>query len=198
MTEIRKMKTMIETESAFLTTYNFEENNVLIKECVDDIKNELLEYPPIFIYGKKCFQHRSIGFYSDDSIGYYYSRQLCKSKPLNDNLKILLEKVNKLYNSEFNGILINKYLNGTDYIGKHSDDEKKIDPIGVISLSFGAVRKFRIRDKKNGKIIKDVPTLSNYLIHMGGAFQTEFTHEIPIEKKVKEVRYSFTFRKHNK
>ena len=31
---------------------------------------------------------------------------------------------------------------------------------------------------------------------MAGNFQKEFTHEIPIEKKVKEVRYSFTFRTH--
>ena len=31
---------------------------------------------------------------------------------------------------------------------------------------------------------------------MGGEFQKEFTHEIPIERKVKNVRWSFTFRKH--
>jgi len=31
---------------------------------------------------------------------------------------------------------------------------------------------------------------------MGGNFQKEFTHEIPVEKKIKEVRYSLTFRKH--
>ena len=37
---------------------------------------------------------------------------------------------------------------------------------------------------------------NNMLIHMGGDFQKEFTHEIPIESKIKEERYSFTFRKH--
>ena len=31
---------------------------------------------------------------------------------------------------------------------------------------------------------------------MAGDFQKEFTHEIPIEKKVEGVRYSFTFRRH--
>ena len=31
---------------------------------------------------------------------------------------------------------------------------------------------------------------------MGGDFQKEFTHEIPIEKKIKLPRYSFTLRKH--
>ena len=31
---------------------------------------------------------------------------------------------------------------------------------------------------------------------MTGDFQNEFTHEIPIEKNIKDIRYSFTFRKH--
>jgi len=31
---------------------------------------------------------------------------------------------------------------------------------------------------------------------MSGNFQKEFTHEIPIEKRVKGERYSFTFRQH--
>ena len=33
---------------------------------------------------------------------------------------------------------------------------------------------------------------------MEGDWQKEFTHEIPVQKICKEVRYSFTFRKHNK
>jgi len=31
---------------------------------------------------------------------------------------------------------------------------------------------------------------------MGGDFQKEFLHEIPVQKKIKEPRFSFTFRKH--
>lgn len=49
---------------------------------------------------------------------------------------------------------------------------------------------------KTNKIVQDIITKNNYLIQMAGNFQKEFTHEIPIEKKVKEVRYSFTFRTH--
>ena len=46
------------------------------------------------------------------------------------------------------------------------------------------------------KLKLDVLTNSYELLHMGGDFQKEFTHEIPIEKKVKEPRISFTFRYH--
>jgi alkylated DNA repair dioxygenase AlkB len=112
-------------------------------------------------------------------------------------LRELLAYINKKFNANFNGILINKYENGEEYIGKHSDDEKGLESnCGVICMSFGAVRKFRIRDKKTGKIMLDLPTEPNKIIQMTGNFQKEFTHEIPVEKKIKDCRYSFTFRKH--
>jgi alkylated DNA repair dioxygenase AlkB len=60
-----------------------------------------------------------------------------------------------LFNTNYNGILVNKYKSGEDYISKHSDDEKNLDDSGVISISYGATRKFRIRDKKTNVIVKD-------------------------------------------
>ena len=42
----------------------------------------------------------------------------------------------------------------------------------------------------------DIPTESYQIMQMHGNFQNEFLHGIPIEKKVKESRISFTFRKH--
>ncbi len=112
-------------------------------------------------------------------------------------LRELLMYVNDKFDASFNGILINKYENGEEYIGKHSDDERGLQPNrGVIAMSFGAVRKFRIRDKVTGNIVVDVPTEPSKIIQMAGDFQKEFTHEIPVEKKVKECRYSLTFRRH--
>ena len=70
------------------------------------------------------------------------------------------------------------------------------DPIGVVAISYGSSRIFRIRDKKTKTIVNDFYTENNSILHMGGDFQKEFTHEIPIEKGIIEPRYSFTFRKH--
>ena len=192
------MNTIIKTEKSFLNVYNTtEEYNDLMKLCITEIIDKLLENPQINIYGNSAIQHRSIGFFSNDSIGYYYSGQLAKSQVLTDNLSILLNKINIKFGSKFNGILVNKYINGNDYIGAHSDDETSLDKCGVVCISYGAVRKFRIKNKITKKTIVDIPTISNNILHMGGDFQKEFTHEIPIEKKIKDVRYSFTFRKHN-
>ena len=109
----------------------------------------------------------------------------------------LLTIINELFGAEFNGILVNKYINGNDYIGPHSDDESGLDcNYGVISISYGAERIFRIRDKKNKNIICDEITNNCCILQMGGNFQKLYTHEIPIQKKIKEYRISFTFRKH--
>ena len=189
------IETLIKTPKSSLNVYNMT-NDHLVKECVSEVKDKLIVNPPIIVYGKPAIQHRCIGFFSNTSIGYKYSNQMAKSIPLTPNLEILLKLINSQFKSQFNGILVNRYNDGNDYIGSHSDDETNLDNIGVVAISYGAVRKFRIRDKITRKIVKDIPTLSNYIIHMDGHFQKEFIHEIPIEKKVKEERYSFTFRKH--
>jgi alkylated DNA repair dioxygenase AlkB len=119
-----------------------------------------------------------------------------KAQPLTENLRLLLNYINNKFESDFNGILVNKYRDGNDYISEHSDNEKEISDKGVISVSYGAVRKFRIRNKITKKIIKNIPTENYQIIEMAGNFQKEFLHGIPIEKKVKDERISFTFRKH--
>ena len=190
------MQTLIKTEKSFLNVYSCEEYSDIIQKCINEVKDELLVKPPIQLYGKTVYQQRNIGFFSNESIGYYYSGQLAKSKPLSIYTEELMKIINSRFGTKYNGILVNYYGDGNNYIGDHSDDEKNLDIGGVISISYGAVRKFRIRDKLTKKIIMDIPTLSNSIIHMGGCFQSEFTHGIPIEKNIKDSRYSFTFRNH--
>ena len=182
-----------------LSTYSLSGNDIeTVNRCVDELEDEkLLErHHPILIFGKQCFPPRFVGFFSAESVGYNYSNQKVKAKKITQNLRNLLELVNVKLESNFNGILINKYQDGNDCIGKHSDDERELTPKGVVSISWGASRKFRIRNKKTGKIKLDYFTQNNEILVMSGDFQKEFTHEIPIEKKVKEMRYSFTFRQH--
>jgi alkylated DNA repair dioxygenase AlkB len=119
-----------------------------------------------------------------------------KSKPLSKSMSQLLLIVNTLIGTEFNGILVNKYMDGNDYISAHSDDETGLDSVGVVSISYGAERLFRIRDKETKKIVYDEITTHCSILHMGSNFQKLYTHEIPIQKKIKDSRISFTFRKH--
>ena len=168
----------------------------LLLDCVQEIEGQLIVKPKIVMFGKEVSQQRNIGFFSDVSVGYHYSNKLAASKPLTPSLSRLMDIVNDLLHTDFNGILVNEYPDGTHYIGKHSDDERALSSAGVVSVSFGASRKFRIRDKATNNIVMDIPTNSNEILIMGGDFQKEFTHEVPVEKKITTARISFTFRKH--
>jgi alkylated DNA repair dioxygenase AlkB len=190
------MEIIIETGNSALTMGQFCDQD-LVKRCVEESATLLHEKPPLVIYGKPARQPRNVGFFSDTSMGYKYSTTLMRSIPLTDGLKEMLDTVNEMFEAEFNGILVNTYLDGNDNIGRHSDNEKDLSPVGVVAISYGAVRKFRIRDKA-GKIVKDIPTTSGSILWMKGDFQKEFTHEIPVEKKIKMARTSFTFRSHTK
>ena len=153
--------------------------------------------PEINLFGRLIHENRDVGFFSDESAGYKYSNKIEKSKPLDKYLTKIMNVINSHFESKFNGILINRYCTGLDYIGKHSDDERGLDSdAGVVAVSYGADRIFRIRDKKNGKIILDISTSEYPVIQMAGDFQKYYTHEVPIQRKVKDTRYSFTFRKH--
>lgn len=181
--------------TAFLAIGDFP-NPELLEQCITDIDELLEETPEIKVYGKVCKQHRNIGFFSDISIGYRYSNKLMTSKPLTNTLAELLSYINTAFHAEYNGILVNKYIDGNNYIGAHSDDETCLDKSGVVGISYGTERIFRIRDKTTKQIVYNVQTPRCGIIHMGGDFQKIYTHEIPIQKKIKTQRISFTFRKH--
>lgn len=159
--------------------------------------------PPIMVYGKTVHQNRDIGFFSDESSGYNYSKQIAAAKPLTPTLQILLTLLNQHLNTDFNGILINRYNDGSDYIGAHSDDERGLATGSVVAaISLGAERTFRIRHKDksktfDGKNYYDLKTTEGQLLVMDGTFQREYTHEIPKKSGVGSPRISLTFRKHS-
>ncbi len=189
---------VIKTNNSSLLVHELDEPTYnLLVQSIEYVEARLVKNPTIRMWGKECHQHRSVGFFSNGKQGYNYSTTKTPPIELNEALEELLGSINRQFDSDFNGILINKYETGRDYIGKHSDDMRGVDSnAGVIALSFGTARIFRIRDKETGKKVKDVVSDSNTIIQMKGNFQNEFTHEVPVQAKVSEPRYSFTFRKH--
>ncbi len=112
-----------------------------------------------------------------------------------------MDLVNIKLSTDFNGILINLYNGGNDYIGKHSDNEKELSSSGTVAaISIGKERVFRIRNKVKGgtgKIIADIRTTNGQLLVMDGKFQLEYTHEVPKDIST-GIRVSITFRRHLK
>lgn len=179
------------------------------------VRASLAHHPPLgAMFGKPAFQRRDIAFFSNESGGYSYSRQIMKSQPLLPGMGELLEGINKRLKIEsggFNGWLVNGYA-PDDYLSAHSDDERTIAPAGVFSLSIGATRTFRVRNKRpmaiegvpaawanprfsgagwlktdleTTGIVADVELANKSVCLMWGQFQKDFTHEIPALAKRK-------------
>ena len=97
---------------------------------------------------------------------------------------------------ELNGILVNWYKDGEDYIGWHSDDESQIDQNAPIyTISLGDTRTFKIREKKDKKKVTNYELEDNDYLIMGGEFQKNYQHHLPKRKKCKNSRISITIRK---
>lgn len=133
----------------------------------------------IMIHGSKIQIPRFQKSYIKD---YAFSGAVAKAAPLPKILQPYLDFCNSLKYGVFNQFLLNWYENGNNYIGSHADDEKQLvpnSPIVTITLSDkNTHRTFRIRDKKDKSIVKDVETTNGMVLVMGGHFQKEFKHEI--------------------
>lgn len=119
---------------------------------------------------------------------------------LPDKFNPYLEWINKQKYHKYNGVLVNYYRNGDDYIGRHSDNESELAKgVPIVSISLGKTRTFRLRDKENNEsIIKDIKMPNNtYLIMAGKKFQTTIKHEVIKEKYNEDEdnrRINITFR----
>ena len=193
---------LYEQEGAQLVERSYVKDVNLIQHAVEEVKPLLEKKPKVFVYGQWRHQQRNVGFFSDDSYGYFYSNQCARAQALTPALKTLLAAINDDYGATFNGILINEYENGTNKISAHADDETALDAnVGVVTLSYGAERTFRIRQKvpkKTGPVVCDAKTKHCVALQMRGPrFQADLTHEVPGQKKVLGERVSFTFRRHD-
>lgn len=193
------MTTVVRTKKSKSVYYeNFypeERADRLLKKC---LTLELEHHPKSRIGIMK----RSIGFFSDTE-GYKYTGQTTKSQPIPPFLQKVLDRVNRKMGTNFNGILVNRYEDGSEKIGAHSDNESELSGNKVVGISLGATRKVRFRGiTTSGKNAikgnyKDHPLDHGSLYTMEGLFQKEFTHEVPVDMKINDVRISLTFRQHD-
>lgn len=101
---------------------------------------------------------------------------------LPDCLIDLFDWAKNEFKTEFNQVLVNWYINGHDYIGLHSDDEKDIVKYSnIFSLTIAeenCERIFRIKNN-NKRTVADIILSHGDFIIMGGHFQQEFKHTVP-------------------
>lgn len=141
---------------------------------------------------------------------YSFSGFVHEVRPITPFLQEFIDYANRVceaylkpHEKQFNMVFINWYKDGSEYIGKHSDDEKQLATTSngetlVFSISFGATRTFRIHPKEKGKANMDFELRNGDALLMGGLCQKHFKHSVPkiSGKKGQKVgrRINLTFR----
>jgi alkylated DNA repair dioxygenase AlkB len=181
-----------------LVEYDFKDHKELIDTIIQQAKDCFEIEPEITVFGKRCRQPRDVQFRSDESKGYFYSNQVMEAQQLTEEMRELLRTVNASLGAKYNGILFNRYKNGKKTVGAHGDSEGGLDAkAGVLAISYGATRTFRVRDAARKCIVGDFTSKHLKALQMRGpTFQRKYTHEIPAQAKVLGERISLTFRKH--
>lgn len=131
--------------------------------------------------------------------GYRYSGVTHPTKDIPQFLLDLAAKAESPLGFEqgyWNSVLLNRYANGYESIGQHSDSEYELghNP-RVIALSLGEERTFIIKRRGTQKS-HSIALEHRSLLIMGDKSQLLYTHGIDKEPHLKGERISITFR-HN-
>jgi len=175
----------------FGVCFNAAENEYYFNRLMTEInwKND-----EAFIFGKHYITDRKVAWYAEKPISYTYSRKTKTSEIFTPLLLELKQKIEEITGLTFNSCLLNLYHNGNEGMAWHSDDEKELAKhYGIVSLSFGAERKFSIKHKTKG-IKKDILLENGSLLLMAKEMQDFWLHRLPITKKISKPRINLTFR----
>lgn len=150
----------------------------------------------IVLFGKRILQPRLIAWAGE--LPYRYSGQTLPPRPWPEPVLELRRRVIDATGIEFNHVLINRYRDGSDSMGYHSDDEPELGPDPPVAcVSLGQSRRFSLRARAGrGERPQSVELTGGSLLLMGGTCQRHYRHAIPRDaKRPLQERVSLTFRR---
>ncbi|RMB60449.1 alpha-ketoglutarate-dependent dioxygenase AlkB [Dokdonia sinensis] len=149
----------------------------------------------IKVFGKVYPQPRLTALYGNNGKPYSYSNITMQPHEYTFALSEIKKRVEKIAQVSFTTCLLNLYRDGQDSNGWHADDENELGENPVIaSVSFGAERVFKFREKANIKNTYKMTLNSGSLLLMQGSTQHLWQHQIPKTAKNVGPRINLTFR----
>ena len=147
------------------------------------------------IFGRQTPAPRLSCWIGDPVAAYSYSRLRFEPRPWPDCLIPLRGPVADASGERFNGVLANRYANGSEYMGWHADNEPELGPRPVIaSLSLGATRRFVLRHRQTRARV-ELALGHGSLLVMRGDTQRNWQHSLPRTAKSVGLRINLTFRR---
>jgi alkylated DNA repair dioxygenase AlkB len=169
-----------------------EESDTLLQKFINDTPWEQRIQR---LYDKDVITPRLTAWYGDPNVYDYASLTQTKPNLWTPELLMLKEKIEPVAGVKFNSVLLNYYRDGNDSVAWHSDKEDVLGKNPVIaSVSFGQVRSFDIRNKKDHLEKYSVRLEHGSFLLMKAGLQQHWEHRIAKSVKPMRARINLTFR----
>ncbi|WP_144281044.1 alpha-ketoglutarate-dependent dioxygenase AlkB family protein [Chryseobacterium echinoideorum] len=178
---------------------DFKEQFLCIEEA-DALKNHLLKTVPWKqntqkMYDKTVLTPRLTAWYGDGEKAYDLGEKEYGVNSWTPELIAIKEKIEKLFNYEFNSVLLNYYRDANDSVAWHRDKESRYGNRPVIaSVSLGQTRNFDFRKVDNYQSKYSLPLPNGSLLIMKGELQGKWQHRIAKSTTPMRERINLTFR----
>ena len=149
----------------------------------------------IRLFGRWVDSPRLSCWIGDREAVYTYSGTRFEPHPWPAALRELRRRLAAELGCEFNSVLANRYRDGRDCMGWHSDNEASLGPEPVIaSVSLGASRRFVLKHRQAAPKL-ELSLSHGSLLLMGGETQANYRHALPRTAKPVGERINLTFRR---
>ncbi len=150
----------------------------------------------IRLFGREVDSPRLSSWIGDPAARYRYSGAEFRPHPWPEVLAPVRARLEAELGAGFNSVLVNRYRDGQDAMGWHSDDEPELGLRPVIaSLSLGAPRRFALRHRQDKTLKRDIPLGHGDLVVMAGDTQRLYHHAVPRTARPVGERINLTFRR---
>lgn len=150
----------------------------------------------IRIFGRQVLEPRLIAWAGE--LPYRYSGRTLPPALRPACLEEVWRRAEAFAGVSFNHLLMNRYRNGDDSMGWHSDDEPELGPNPpILSLSLGATRRFLLKPKAHRppEPTRAWSLTDGALLFMGGSTQHDYRHSVPRQRGAPGERLNLTFRR---
>jgi alkylated DNA repair dioxygenase AlkB len=170
-------------------TFDAASSEAHLKRLLADIHWEEQRFT---IYGRTKPMPRLVAMYGP--VGYRYSGVVHPPCALSPRLDVIRRHVESVTGRAFNSVLANLYRDGRDSVGWHRDsDYAHGGQPDIASVSFGATRRFELRDRAGGARAA-VDLESGSLLLIRGDAVSRWWHRVPKTTRPVGPRVNLTFR----
>ena len=149
----------------------------------------------IRLFGREVDSPRLSCWIGDPGAVYTYSRTRFEPRPWPAALAPVRSRLREALGVDFDSVLANRYRDGRDRMGWHSDDEPELGPCPVIaSVSLGAARRFLLKPRGGGAAV-GLSLPHGSLLVMAGETQARWRHALPGTARPAGERINLTFRR---